>query len=254
MITTKTAIEDKAIIKKVSAFLLDNLHITYKDISKYILSFIHKSIVNERSDYAPNHNERLEFLWDAVLELIITDNLYKEFPNKPEWDLTDLRSAIVRWSNLAKVWKNIWLADFLLLWKWEELSWGRTNDYIIANCLEAFLWALYLDLWYEESKTFVLTYIYPTIDSILENNLTKDYKTIIQEYSQAEFDITPSYNVLSDSWPDHDKIYEVWVFLWDKLVWKWEWSSKKKAQELSAQNWYENIINPSFNKEFKESI
>ena len=254
MITTKTAIEDKVIIRKVSNFLLNNLSITYKDISKYILSFIHKSIVNERSDYAPNHNERLEFLWDAVLELIITDNLYKKFPNKPEWDLTDLRSAIVRWSNLAKVGKSIWLPDFLLLWKWEELSWWRTNDYIIANCLEAFLGAIYLDLWYEESKNFVLNYIYPTIDSILENNLTKDYKTIIQEYSQAEFDITPSYKVLSDSWPDHDKIYEVWVFLWDKLVWIWKWSSKKKAQEVSAQNWFEHINDSSFKKEFKESI
>lgn len=246
MISKKVILEDEIVIKKISLFLWQ-LDIKFKKISNYILSFVHKSIVNERNDYASLDNERLEFLWDAVLELIITDKLYKDFPDDTEWYLTDLRSAIVRWRNLAEVWKNVWLQKYLFLWKWEELSWWRENDYIIANCVEAFLWAIYLDIWYKEAENFVLKYIYPTLDSILELNLTKDYKTLIQEFSQANYDITPSYEVLSETWPDHEKVYEVWVVLWEKIVWVGVWSSKKKAQENSAKIWYENMQKDSFN-------
>lgn len=245
MVIRKKAKDDDILIKKVS-FLLEFLNIKYKDISSYILSFVHRSIVNEKPDYTPEHNERLEFLWDAVLELLITKNLFLDFPDKPEWELTDIRSAIVRWTNLAKIAKWLNFQDFLLLWKWEELSWWRDNDYILANTLEAFLWALYLDLGIEEAKIFIDNYIYTSLDEILRNNLTKDYKTMIQEYSQSKFDITPSYQVLSESWPDHDKTFEVWVYLWDKIVWIWFWSSKKKAQEKSALEWYENIISDWF--------
>ena len=222
---------------------LHKLNIDFKDISIYVLAFIHRSIVNERPDFAPEHNERLEFLWDAVLELIITNNLFEEFTEKAEWELTDIRSAIVRWSNLAKIAISLWLPDYLLLWKWEEMSGWRENNYILANVVEALLWAIYSDLWFTEAKKFVNKYIYPSITNILEHNLTKDYKTIVQEFAQAKYDITPKYNILSESWPDHDKIFVVWVYLNDKIIWKGEWSSKKKAQEKAAENWYNNIKN-----------
>lgn len=223
--------------------ILNELHVKYNDISLYVLAFIHRSIVNERSDFAPEHNERLEFLWDAVLELSITKNLYRDFPEKPEWDLTDIRSALVRWTNLAKVAKNLWLPDYLLLWKWEEMSGWRSNDYLLANVVEALLWAIYLDLGMEVASEFVNKYIYVTLEDILKNNKTKDHKTIIQEYAQAEFEITPTYKIHSEEWPDHDKTFEVWVYLNDKHVWTWKWSSKKKAQESAANDWYNKLIN-----------
>lgn len=235
MVVTKKAIESEHCKNKIETLLI-KLDIKYKNIGDYILAFIHKSIVNEKPDFAPTHNERLEFLWDAVLELVITDSLYIQFPNKQEWELTDLRSAIVRGRNLASVSKQLWLEKYLFLWKGEELSWWRNNDYILANTLEAFLWAMYLDIWYKWSSDFIIKYIYNSLDSILENELFKDYKTQIQEYTQAEFDITPTYKVINETWPDHDKNFEVWVYLKEELIWKWVWSSKKKAQEKAAKD------------------
>lgn len=240
MVIRKKATESPALIEKTEKLLFD-LDIKYNNISHYILAFIHRSVVNEKPDFAPEHNERLEFLWDAVLELVVTNNLFLEFPKKTEWELTDIRSALVRWTNLAKVAKSLELSKYLILWKWEEATWWRSNDYLLANVVEAFLWAIYIDLWIDKATYFVNKYIYPSLKDILENNLTKDYKTTIQEYAQARFDITPSYKVLSESWLDHDKTFEVWVYLWEKLVWQWLWSSKKKAQEKAAEDGFNNL-------------
>ncbi len=235
---TKKAIESEVCIDK-SIKLLSDLWMNYSDISLYILAFIHRSIVNERPDFAPEHNERLEFLWDAVLELVITNNLFKDYPEKTEWELTDIRSAIVRWSNLSKLAKKLNFSEYLYLWKWEDASWWRENDYLLANVVESFIWAVYLDQWLEAATLFIDTHIYPTIKWILKNNLTKDFKTLIQEFAQAKYDITPTYKVLSEDWPDHSKNFTVWVFLWDKKVGMWTWSSKKKAQESAARDGYD---------------
>lgn len=237
MVITAKAIENLIYTQKISA-LTEKLNIHPKDISVYILAFIHRSIVNERPDFAPEHNERLEFLWDAVLELVITDALFKEFPEKPEWDLTDIRSALVRWTNLSIIAKKLNFATYLLLWKWEEKTGGRENDYILANSVESFIWAIYLDLWIDKAREFILEHIYVTLGNILEHNLTKDYKTLFQEHSQSFYEITPEYKLISDSGPDHDKTFEVWVYLDDKQFWSWKWSSKKKAQEKAAENAY----------------
>jgi len=240
MIIRQKAIESQAMVEKFEK-LLNTLEIKYKDISHYILAFIHRSVVNEKPDYAPEHNERLEFLWDAVLELVITERLFKEYPEKTEWELTDIRSALVRWTNLSKVARKLHFAEFLIMWKWEEKTGWRDNDYLLANVVESLLWAIYIDLWFDTAKIFIDSYIYPSIENILENNLTKDYKTTIQEYAQAEYETTPNYKVLNESWLDHDKIFEVWVYLWEKLIWKGKWTSKKKAQEQAAENWLNNI-------------
>ncbi len=240
MVITKKAIDNPKSQDKIG-WLLDKLSITPSDIKLYVLAFIHRSIVNERWDYAPEHNERLEFLGDAVLELVITERLYLDFPDKPEWDMTDMRSALVRWRNLSWVAKSLWFQEYLFLWKGEEKSWWRENDYILANTMEAFLWALYLDTGYEITKDFILKNIYSTLGHIVENKLFKDFKTLLQEYTQAENDITPHYEVLSDSGPDHDKSFLVWVFLWVTKIGEWSGSSKKKAQESAAENAYKNI-------------
>lgn len=240
MVLRKKAIESEALIEKLEK-LTSSLDIKHKEISHYILAFIHRSVVNEKADYAPEHNERLEFLWDAVLELVITNNLFKDYPKKTEWELTDIRSALVRWTNLSKVARRLNFSEFLILWKGEEMTGWRDNDYLLANVVEALLWAIYIDLWLDTATIFINTHIYPTIKEILENNLTKDYKTTIQEYAQAEYEVTPNYKVLSESWLDHDKTFEIWVYLKEKQVWKWVWTSKKKAQEKAAEDWFKNI-------------
>lgn len=240
MVVTQKAVNNTLIQDKISK-LLDVLDIKYNNISHYVLAFIHRSIVNEKPDFAPEHNERLEFLWDAVLELAITRNLYLDFPNKPEGELTDIRSALVRGTNLALVAKANGLPEYLLLGKWEELSGWRTNDYLLANVVEALLWAIYLDLWMDVASDFVNKYIYTTLEDILKNNKTKDHKTIIQEYAQAEYEITPTYKILDEHGPDHNKTFEVWVFLDEKMIGTGIWSSKKKAQEAAAEQWFTTI-------------
>lgn len=240
MVIRQKAVKNEVYKQKIGD-LLENLNLEYNDISLYILAFIHRSVVNEKPDFAPEHNERLEFLWDAVLELVITDNLYRDFPKKTEWELTDIRSALVRGRNLADISKKLWFPEQLILWRGEKLSWWKENNYLLANVVEAVIGAIYIDLWIEQSKIFIDRYIYSTLEDILDNNLTKDFKTLIQEYAQAEFDITPHYQVINESWPDHDKDFTVWVYLAEKKIWEWNGSSKKKAQETAAEHGYNNI-------------
>lgn len=240
MVVTKKAVQTEYIIKKYSEFLF-SLDILAQDMALYILAFTHRSIVNERPDFAPEHNERLEFLGDAVLELVTTENLYRNYPKKAEWELTDIRSAIVRGRNLAQVATTLNFSEYLILGKGEESSGGRENDYLLANVTEALIWAVYLDLWFTAARKFIDTYIYPTVDDIIKYNLLKDYKTSIQEYVQAEFDVTPTYDVISESGLDHEKTFIVWVYMWEKEIWQWAGSSKKKAQEKAAENWFKKL-------------
>ncbi len=234
MVVSEKLIKNDFYIDRYSKLLYE-LGIDFKNIEFYIQAFIHRSIINEKPDIG-EHNERLEFLWDAVLELVITEKLFADFPWKPEWELTDIRSALVRWRNLAVVSRKLGFQEYLFLWKWENLWGWRENDYLLANVCESLIWAIYLDLWLEASRDFILTQVYTTLETILENRLFKDYKSMIQEFAQAKYWKTPAYEVLSDIWPDHDKVFTCWVYVGENLVWTWEWSSKKKAQEHAAEN------------------
>ncbi|MDD3302197.1 MAG: ribonuclease III [Candidatus Gracilibacteria bacterium] len=238
MVVTINIMQNRKAIDDVS-FLLNSLHINYRNIEDYIKAFVHKSIVNERPDFIPEHNERLEFLGDAVLELVITDNLYRDFKEKNEGELTDIRSALVRGKNLALISRKLGLNNYLFLGKGEELGGGRDSDYLLANTLEAFIGALYMDLGIDDAKKFINTHIYTTLDDIIENKYFKDFKSLIQEYVQAEFDITPTYEVLLEEGPDHDKNFKVGVFIGEKQIGEGSGSSKKKAQEDAAKNAYE---------------
>ncbi len=235
MVITRQVTKNSNYIEKYSEFISSDLKIEFKNIELYILAFIHRSVVNEKPDFAPEHNERLEFLWDAVLELVVTDRLYKDYSEKTEWELTDIRSAIVRWRNLALVSRQLLFNKYLILWNWEKKTGWEDNDYILANTVESVIWAIYLDLGFEIAKDFIINKIYKTsIDNILEKKLFKDAKSSIQEYIQAQFDITPKYSVLSESWPDHNKNFEVAIFMWEKQIWVGKGSSKKKAEESAA--------------------
>lgn len=240
LVITQKAVEKKDCQDKIK-LLLNELENKGNDLGLYVLAFIHRSLVNERNDFAPEHNERLEFLWDAVLELVITERLFLDYPEKQEGELTDMRSALVRGRNLAEVAKKLNFNEYLLLGKWEEKSWGREKDYILANTLEAYIWALYLDKGIEDAKEFILSHIYSTLNHILKNKLFKDFKTLFQEYTQAHFDITPHYEVISESGPDHDKSYEVGAYLGEKLIGTGFGSSKKKWQEDAAKNAYQSL-------------
>ncbi len=241
MVITKKAV-DSEICKEKIVTLLEKLGIDAKDIQKYILAFIHRSIVNERNDYAPEHNERLEFLWDAVLELVITHQLFIDFPEKQEGEMTDMRSALVRGRNLSQVARKLNFQEYLFLWKGEEKWGGRDNDYILANTVESFIGALYLDAWFKQARDFILKHVFSTLPYILEHGLFKDFKTLLQEFTQAKQDITPHYEVLEEEGPDHNKSFLVWVFLGKNKIGEGSGSSKKKSQEKAAENAYKQLI------------
>ena len=235
MVITKQLFQNDLYITKIKK-LLDFLSIEAHSYNNYLLAFVHRSLVNEKPDLSPEHNERLEFLWDAVLELVITSKLFQDYPQEPEWQLTDYRSSIVKWKHLADVARNLSFQDYLILGKGEELGWWRNNDYLLANCVEAFIGAIYLDGGYEIAKEFILKHI-------IDNDLLKDYKSLLQEYTQRVFFITPEYRVLEESGLDHEKNYLSWVFLWEVMIGSWNGSSKKKSQEDAAKNAFLNKEN-----------
>jgi len=196
-------------------------------------AFTHRSAVNEHSDIAA-HNERLEFLGDAVLELIATEFLYNKFPEKPEGELTNLRSALVKGDNLAEVARKLNLGEFLFLSHGEAKSGGAEKDYILANTVEAFIGAIYLDLGLEKAKEFIEKWILVDLEEIIKEGKHIDAKSEFQELAQDRMGITPHYEVVSESGPDHEKIFVLAAFLEDKKVGEGTGGSKKEAQVAAA--------------------
>lgn len=194
----------------------------------------HRSYINENPDFELDHNERLEFLGDAVLELITTDYLYRNHP-KPEGVLTNWRSALVRSEMLAKVANNLEMEDKLLLSKGERKDKGRGRRYIMGNAVEAIIGAIYLDQGYEAAEEFVDEYILAHLDDVLEKRLYKDPKSLFQEEAQDRLDITPTYEALEAKGPDHKKEFKVGVYLEDDLVTTGKGFSKQAAQEEAAK-------------------
>ncbi len=206
--------------------------------------FIHRSYLNETSQKVREHNERLEFLGDAVLELVVTEYLYKNFPN-PEGELTNWRSSIVRGDILAKVSQELGLGQLLFLSKGEEKSGGRNRNLILANTFEALIGAIYLDKGYGVSTKFITTHLIALLSEIIEKRLYIDPKSNLQERAQEVLGATPEYRVISESGPDHDKTFTVGVFAHKKLIAEGTGPSKQKAEQVAAANaitnWAEHI-------------
>lgn len=215
--------------------LQTQLGIQIKDEEVYSRAFIHRSYVNENPSIE-NDNERLEFLGDAVLELVVTEELFNKYPNKPEGELTALRSALVRGKTLAKVSLELGLGEHLLLSKGEENSGGREKSYILANLCEAFIGALYLDQGYPEAERFIKENVLTHLDEIVENALHVDPKTFFQEMAQEHEGVTPEYKLMSDSGPDHNKSFVMGVYIAEELIAEGEGSSKQKAEIDAARN------------------
>jgi ribonuclease-3 len=203
-------------------------------------AFTHRSAVNDHSKFNV-HNERLEFLGDAVLELVVTEFLYYQFPKKPEGDLTNLRAALVCGDHLEKVARDLSFGDFLILSRGEDKSGGREKGYLLANAVESFIGALFLHKGQVFTKKFIEQFICSDIDSILREKSYIDAKTAFQELSQSpEIAITPQYKVLSESGLDHEKTFIIGAFLNNKKVGEGSGNSKKEAQNAAAQDALEN--------------
>lgn len=198
-------------------------------------AFTHRSYLNENRKSGMEHNERLEFLGDAVLELIVTEYLYGKFPEKNEGDLTSYRSALVNAVTLAGVAETLGMNEYLLLSRGEAKDTGRARQVILANAIEAFIGALYLDQGYEVTKLFVSRHVFKLIDEIVAKKMWLDAKSQFQEMAQEEVGVTPSYETVSEAGPDHDKKFIVAVFLSKERVAEGEGKSKQEAEQQAAK-------------------
>lgn len=215
--------------------LAKKIEVEFKDIDLLQQALTHRSYLNEHRDYELDHNERLEFLGDAVLELVVTEYLYKNYPN-PEGELTSWRAALVNGENLAGISKKMGVEEFLLMSKGEAKDTGRARLYLLANAMEAIIGAIYLDQGYKKAEKFILKNIVNSLSEVLESKSYMDSKSYFQEKAQDVAKITPMYKVLEEKGPDHDKHFIVGVFLNNELVAKGEGNSKQEAQREAAKN------------------
>ena len=214
--------------------LEEKLGIKFNNQDLLLQAFVHRSYINENPDFRLDHNERLEFLGDAVLELIVTEYLYQNYSN-PEGELTNWRAALVNSKILAEVADTLGLNNYILLSRGEAKDIGRARQYILANALEALIGAIYLDQGMKKSDDFILKNILVRLPEILEKGAYRDAKSIFQEEAQERAGITPTYEVLKEWGPDHAKHFLVGVFLNSELVAEGEGSSKQEAQQEAAR-------------------
>ncbi len=209
--------------------------VSFTDSALLRQAFTHRSYLNEHRSETNGHNERLEFLGDAVLELISTDYLYKQFPSKPEGDLTAYRAALVNAITMAEVAAEIGMNDYLLLSKGEAKDNGRARQMLLANAIEALIGAIFLDQGYDAARVFIETYLFPKLDGILSKRLWQDAKSTLQEKMQDAESATPYYSVIKETGPDHDKHFTVGVYVKDTLVAQGDGKSKQEAEQTAAK-------------------
>ena len=212
------------------------LDVEFKDKELLRTALTHRSYLNENPDVGGGHNERLEFLGDAALELVVTEHIYGQFPDKPEGELTSLRASLVNSNMLGDIARDLDFNNFLLLSRGEAKDVGRARQYILANAFEAVIGAIYLDLGYAVASDFILRTLSPKISEILEKKLYRDAKSFFQEQAQENVGVTPTYNVIKEWGPDHDKHFIVGVYLGKELVAEGEGSSKQEAEQAAARN------------------
>ena len=211
-----------------------SLGIKFKNKDLLVQAFTHRSYLNENPEFKLDHNERLEFLGDAVMELIVTEHLYQDHPDKSEGELTNWRAALVNAKMLTCVAEELGFNDFLLLSRGEAKEGGKARAYILANSFESLLGALYLDSGYESCDKFIKKYLLTKLPEIIQAGTYKDAKSKFQEEAQKRMSITPTYKVVREWGPDHEKNFVVGVFLNSECVAEGEGSSKQEAEEAAA--------------------
>lgn len=217
------------------AALEKNIGVTFKNHDLLEQALVHRSFLNEHRSFRLGHNERLEFLGDAVLELIVTEYLYAHYEN-PEGELTNWRAALVNSLMLAQYAKDIDLEQFLFLSRGETAdAQKKSRTFILADAFEAVIGAVYLDQGFDVAREYILTFVHKYLPTILEKKLYLDPKSRFQEEAQDRMAVTPSYRVLDETGPDHAKIFRVGVYIGDVLVAEGVGSSKQEAQVDAAQ-------------------
>lgn len=214
--------------------LEQSIGVTFKDKDVLLQALTHRSYLNENPKWHLDHNERLEFLGDAVLELVVTEELYAKYPN-PEGELTNWRAALVNAVMLSEISKEFDLNSYMLLSRGEAKDTGRARQYILANAMEAVIGAIYLDQGYDVAAKFIHKFILKELPRIIEQRLYRDAKSLFQEKAQEKVGITPNYEVLKEWGPDHARQFNVGVYLGKELVAEGEGPSKQEAQQKAAE-------------------
>lgn len=220
--------------KDYIGFSASILGIKFNDIELLITAFTHRSYLNEHRKSTKEHNERLEFLGDAVLELVVTEFLYAKY-DEPEGILTNWRSALVRTESIGAAAHKLGFEEFLRLSRGEKRGSQRAREQILANSFEAVTGAIYLDQGYDVAKTFITDNILSTLDGILDQGSWMDAKSKLQEVAQSVDGITPNYRVIEEDGPDHEKQFKIGVFVGEDLKGEGSGPSKQMAQQKAAE-------------------
>ncbi len=207
----------------------------FKDKDLLRQAFTHRSFINENKHTAQDHNERLEFLGDAVLELVTTSFLYKEYPKKNEGDLTSYRAALVNTNSLSEVASSLGFNNYLLLSKGESKDTGRARQYILADTFEAVIGAIYLDQGYDAAYTFIASHLLVLAEEIVKTGSWVDAKSHFQEKSQEMLSVTPIYETILEEGPDHNKYFTVAVKIKDETIATGKGKSKQEAEQEAAR-------------------
>ena len=231
----KNSKKNKNLDKYNFAELEKQLDIQFRDKNLLIQAFIHRSYFNENNGLKLGHNERLEFLGDAVLELVSTNFLYHKFPDLPEGQLTSYRAALVNTKSISQVARDLGFNDFLLLSKGESHDSGRARLSILADSYESFLGAIFLDQGYEVVKNFITKTLLIHTEEIIETGGYRDAKSQVQELAQEKLSVTPSYQTLSETGPDHDKVFLIGIYFGDTQIAQGKGRSKQEAETKAAE-------------------
>ncbi len=211
------------------------INIKFKNKDLLTQAFVHRSYCNEHPEFPLSHNERLEFLGDAILELVVTEDLYRSYPEKAEGELTNWRASLVNSKMLSRIAERLGFNDFLLLSRGESKEIGKARRYILANAFEGIIGSIYLDQGYKACQEFIRKYLIGELPMIIEKGLYRDSKSLFQEESQDKAGITPTYKVLKEWGPDHSKHFVIGVFLGRELIAEGNGSSKQEAEEDAAK-------------------
>jgi len=212
------------------------IDVKFTDVTVLLSAVTHRSYLKEHREATWNHNERLEFLGDAVLELVVTDYLFNKYPDKPEGELTAVRAALVNTVSLSAASEQLGINDFLLMSKGEAKDVGRARQYILANAFEACIGAIYIDQGYAAAQEFIAGRLFPKTDEIVKNRLWQDSKSRFQELSQEQVSVTPTYETTAQVGPDHDRVFTVGVYLKGELVAEGNGRSKQEAEQDAAEH------------------
>jgi ribonuclease-3 len=222
-------------MKKEPDDFAEKIGVTFHNPALLAQAFTHRSYLNEHRDETLFHNERLEFLGDAVLELVVTRFLFEKFPDDNEGELTAYRAALVNTNTISSVASTLGMNDHLRLSRGEAKDNGRARQYILANTFESVVGAIYLDQGYDAAADFIAAYIFPLTDEIVSKKLWQDDKSHFQEEAQERKSQTPTYKIMHESGPDHDKHFTVGVYLGNDFIADGEGKSKQEAEQMAAR-------------------